>query len=373
MSDTDYVAAVDDSGGIEPLATWNGTPVAGDHPITVLATGVIKSSKLEEFEGRWNDLRLEIKKELACAQLPPIHMRLMWGKDLKKTYRGGPNPYLGTDFEQIKRWYSKSLQIIYDLNREPRTIGFWTFVTKRIDEAARHTRYFQSPEFLAEMLFIRSHSRGKRFKKMYKGYHNRITSPLLPLFANGLPYLNEAMNVADKKTVRLLVDPFGDAHGVDAKDVYSAISTLNQLSQIVSVERVENADDQPICQAVDVVGFTSFRGKMAEFGYINHDVAMMQIYNRFPLKPFSTANLNHIVSRKYPDLASRQMTIHYAIAREHISTVDPTFAVQHMISIEEFYKRAKILAPEDIGVSVLKDSAACADFLANLRNDEDRG
>lgn len=372
MSETDYVAAVDDSGGIEALATWDGTPIAGDHPITVLATGVIKSSKLEEFENRWNDLRLEIQKELTCAQLPPIHMRLMWGKNNNKAYRGAPNPYAGVDFELIKTWYSKSWKIIYDISREPRTLGFWTFTAIRADEARRHTRYFQSPEFMAEMLFIRSHSRGRSFKKMYKGYHNKITSPLLPLFTTGLPYLNEAMNVAGRKTVKLLVDPFGDAHGVDAEDVYSAIANLNQLSQIVSVQKVENADDQPIYQAVDVIGFSVFREKMAEFGHIDPDVAMKEIRNRFPVKPFATANLNHIIGRKYPDLVGRQMTIHYAIAREHISTVNPAFAAEHMINVEEFYEKAKVLTPEDVGISILKDVTVCADFLASLNNDEDR-
>lgn len=372
MSETDYVAAVDDSGGIEALATWNGTPIPGDHPITVLATGVIKSSKLGELESRWNDLRLEIQRELGCAQLPPIHMRLMWGRNNNKAYRGAPNPYAGVDFELIKTWYSKSWKIIYDISREPRTLGFWTFTAIRADEAKRHTRYFQTPEFMAEMLFIRSRSRGRRYKKMYKGYHNRITSPLLPLFTTGLPYLNETMNVVGKKTVKLLADPFGEAHGVDAEDVYSAIATLNQLSQIVSVEKVENADNQPICQAVDVVGFSVFREKMAELGHIDLDVAMQEIRNRFPGKPFATANLNHIVSRKYPDLVGRQMTIHYAIAREHVATVDPAFATKYMISVETFYERTKALAPEDIGVSILNDPTVCADFLASLRNDEDR-
>lgn len=359
--EADYVVAIDDSGGIEPLVKWDGSLVLGDHPITIMAIAVLKRKRLEEFNAEWNGLRLEIQSELGCDMLPPIHMRIMWGKSLKKAYRGALNPYYGSDFEQIKQWYTKALRIIYRFNRDKLGISFWTMSGIRAIDAVRHTTYFESSKFLAEMKFLRNASQG-RYKKMYAHYHKKITSPLLPMLTDSMLYLNQLMIIKGRRTLELLVDPFADSHGVDAVEVYEAINKLVGLSQIAKVERIANADELPVCQAADVIGYSVFRRTMIDKGYIASDPHMFDIFNRFPFKDATKTNLTFRLQGKRIRQNSLSMTILYALARQQIVEDNPEFADEHMISVETFLERVQQLQREDMGVSVLIDANVANNF-----------
>lgn len=118
---TDYVAAFDDSGGIEPLVKWGGEFVPGDHPITVLAFALVRSDLLPAFDEDWLELRHDIKIALGSEQLPPIHLRLMYGRTLPRKYRGKRNPYLDADFQQVQEWLERALKIARKFRLYPKT------------------------------------------------------------------------------------------------------------------------------------------------------------------------------------------------------------------------------------------------------------
>jgi DNA repair ATPase RecN len=184
-----FVAAIDDSGGLEALVDWSGNLISGDQPITVLSMVFIRADRLEELNQKWNELRKSIQNELECNYLPAIHMRLMWGKNLKKAHRRRENAYAQASFKQISSWIYRALEIAYEFNREKA----FSFLTSHIDRRTRSQvlqRYLRNPKFRAEMLFIRENSYGKH-KTMYRKYHNIITSPLLPAMGSLLQHLNE--------------------------------------------------------------------------------------------------------------------------------------------------------------------------------------
>ena len=370
----DYIAAIDDSGGIEPLVKSNGDFVEGYNQITGLTAVFVRADRLEEFNSRWNGLRERIQKELGCDAPPAIHMRLMWGKDLKKMHRRKPNPYVDATFDQIKGWIGAALEIIFDMNRDPRALNYYPLSAVRSEAAERLTRYFSDPFHRAEMEFIKAHSRGS-YKKMYQHYHNRLASPLLPLLTTLLRMLNEAM-LTVRRTIAIDIDQFGDSHGIDAVEVYKVISSVSELQQIASVRRVTDADETPLSQAADVISYLNFRAQSISKGFTKWDADLAELVNPYTdrLRAFTSANLKHRITRR-ENAAVKDYCIHYALARKQIVNDHPKFAEAHLVSVEEFLKRAIEASrePRSGGISVLKDWTVCRTYYDKLVNDEDRG
>jgi hypothetical protein len=107
-----FIFGYDDSGGVEPLLKKDGTPQPGDHPYTLIATVGLNSDLKEEFDFRWTELRSKIGKEIGIDYLPPIHARLMLGKDRPHAYREKPNPYFLTTHEQGVDWILEGFKIL---------------------------------------------------------------------------------------------------------------------------------------------------------------------------------------------------------------------------------------------------------------------
>lgn len=359
----DYVVALDDSGGIEPLVKGDGSFIKGDKEITVLSAIFIRSYRLKRFNQQWNQLRADIQSELHWDYPPPIHMRLMWGKDVKKMYRKKPNPYVHATFEQIQGWVRNALEIIYGFHSDPKMLNYFTIGQERKVLAGGLFRYFSNPKYRAELEFIRAHSRGNR---MHKHYINRIASPLLTLFAQLLPRLDESMR-GSRKTLALEVDQFSDSHGIDAVEVIEAINDLGGLTQIESVTRVLDADEAPLTQAADVISYVDFRGRMIQSGFINHDEAMAKIVQPFTHTRFTKADLDRLIERRHSHWKARVLTIHYAIARQQIAKDNPEFTATHMVSVQEFLDRAiEAMQKGEVGVLILKDWSVCKRYYEEL-------
>jgi hypothetical protein len=348
---SDYVAAFDDSGGVESLANWSGAPIPGNHPLTTLSCVYIKRDVLPSFEADWNGLRGDIQKALNCPYPPPIHMRLMWGKDIaRRSHRKLPNPYAQASFGQIKLWVRRAWEILSDVNQTPRNLAWHSANLNREIESAAQRRYFEHPEHLKEMLFLRRRSRG-----MYRKYHNMITSPLLVLLTQSLIYLNEQMMAAGNMDVACLVDPFGDSHGVDEAEVLETARSISRLQRITSIDRVEDSDLHPLCQAADLIGFTKFRLSMIEQGFMAKDIHLDEVLSGLNFKPFTSANVVHRIGRRYPNSMATALCIHFAVARNRIVECDPDFAERHIVDVDEFYRRAHQMPKGSAGVLILKD------------------
>lgn len=369
----DYVAVIDDSGGVEPLIRWGGDFVSGDHPITCLMALVIEDNLLEEFDAKWLILREKIQTALNTSELPPIHLRLMYGRNLPPKYRGKPNPYLNSNFDQIVDWISEGLEIIKDFNHQRKLA--WVSASKSREIAAEPLKqYWNDPDLVAELHFLKHHSRGIR-KNMGEKYLKKVASPLLPLLTEILLYLHEMMKVFGNKNVSLKVDPFSDAHGLDAKTTFETISTLCNLSNLTSIEVMRDGDELSISQAVDLLGFINFRFTMMQLKHIRNDRIVTELTQRYKMKPLFSANINHIISRKYRNISAITTTIHYAVARRVIEQIDVSFADEYLVSIEELKHRAEEFIKNgamNAGLSILKDPSVCQ-HLIKPQNGEDPG
>jgi hypothetical protein len=351
-----FTVALDDSGGIEPLVKWDGTLIPGDHPITVLMAVMLDNRRKDYLEENWTKLRVKIQRELSLSYLPPIHMRLMWGRNLPKYIkRDLLNPYSKTTFEQIKEWVAEALSIIQALNQSRALACFYSSINREQIVLNKLQPYFSDPRFVAELKFIRAHSRA-RFSKMYRVYHNRIASPLLDPLSRVLPLVNETMRIKGSESTEVLIDSFGDSHGIDSKVVVGIIKERFGLSYLTNIERVF-ADNSVLCQVADVLGFYLFRRELGNMGHIQFDNNLFSLTPKnIMTKRLLDLDMEKLVRQRYPEYNALTLSIHYAIARNALAGVNSEFASKYLVSVDEFYERAKeVHLNRDIGVSILID------------------
>lgn len=340
------VLAFDDSGGIESLCTWDGTPIAGDHPITVLTAFYVDEAALQDFDAAWDAMRADMQTALGIDAPPPIHLRLMWGKSLPRTYRGRPNPFLSASFEQIQAWVARAWAIVQEFV-DRRQAGWFHGVLDRADAGAAMARYYRDPAFRAEMAFLRRHD-----AKLYRGYHRLATSPLLRLYTQAL-FNGERLAAAVGRgtTLRVLVDSFHDAHGIDEEATVRTMLPIAGLRRFESVDRVHDADEHGVIQAADLIGYSRFRTELTSRGAIRRDDALEAILGEDRRgQSITKANLQHLVRRHHRDLGRSALVLNYALARAFVEAHDSSFADLALISVEEFAER---VGDNSIGVSVL--------------------
>jgi hypothetical protein len=361
-----YVAAFDDSGGIEPLIGEFGRFKKGDHPIAAVAYFLLRKDLQEDFDTSWNALRSTIQQRLGCKQLPPIHLRLMYGRTLPDEYRGGWNPYARpdkkpiADFAETCKWLSDAIEIIERFGRYKHAVHWQAYAIQRTEAAASLIRYFNAPASRAEMMFIRQHSEGL-YKNMYKRYHQKLTSVLLPRFVDLLGYLNEDMNIT-KASAELSIDRFKDSSGVDTKGILSTTNSVCQLQNIISMTRVSDADDTPICQAADLLAFLVFRTAMGKHSYIKADEAASTLMRQLNwASRLHNRNTEKYLALRNPSWSVYTHTVHYALARQEIEQSHPTFADEYLVTPSGFLQRVlkgQFLLDTDgkpAGTSVFRD------------------
>lgn len=385
MSEADYVVALDDSGGVEPLVKWGGKFKPGDHPITVMAFLFIKSNHLAEFEDRWIELRKEIQTYLECPDLPPIHLRLMYGRSLPVKYRGKPNPYFvkKPPFEKLVEWLDKGMRILDTFSSRRRVLGTFTLSRSRISAYDSIGRYFAEPQFVAELQFLKENSKGKR-EGMAQKYLNRMVSPLLPLMTEGILFIDEQMRLIGKKSAAVKIDRFAEAHGLDPRNVLNAIDQVSELKHISSIEVMSDSDEHQLSQAVDLVGYLNFRKLMGRDGHIDPDPVATALLNNRLTKHLPSPNLQREVQKRCSKVTpfapnshyAITVPIHYAVARGAVEAVDPDFAREYLVEVSEIKERAKELMKRTrvvAGLSMLKDPSVCAHLLKESKNGDDPG
>jgi hypothetical protein len=350
----------------------------GRSPITTITTLVIRADLINEFDSKWLELRQTIQKALECEHLPPIHLRLMYGKTLPKSYRSKPNAYLQANFEQIISWISQGVKIISHFSQEKYGLSWVRLHNVRRQSAENIIKYVQDPILSAELKFLKQHSYGNR-KDMASRYLKRVASPLLPLIVESLLYLNETVRIAKGSHLNLKIDPFSDSHGLDTKAVFEAINSISRLAYISNAEVMQDTDQVQIAQAADLLGYFHFRSLMASYKHIKADDHLIKISNLYPFKEFSGANIEHIINRRYGKKEGNRyaatVPIHYAVARRIIEQTDKDFADQYMVSIEELKFRAEQYLKAgkiEAGLSILKDPSVCQHLIMNQNGEDPR-
>ncbi len=326
----DYVATIDDSGGIEPLVKWGGIYVPGDHPIACITALLLHTNALDEFDTMWTGLRSKIQEYLQCEELPAIHMRLMYGKNKPQKYRGKLNPYADCDFEKIKEWITEGAKIITHFQNQPQVLHWSTTYELRENLGEGVLRYFSEPQLVAELDFLAKHGKRSAKRSFAQRYLKKMASPLLPLLTRKIIQIDEIMRQLRNKQVLLQVDPFADASGLDAGEILEAINKVFELKHIVGIEVTADSDNVNLAQAADLIGFTSFRKAMIQHNFIKPDAILFEVCNLSTKGPqFVKANYEHITNRRLQQTAGLGVSIHYAVARAAVEEIDPDFTNTH--------------------------------------------
>ncbi len=362
---TDYTAAFDESGGLEPLVKWGGIFIPGRFPITLAAYVIMKNDALPEFNDRWLKLRREIQSALKTEDLPPIHLRLMYGITQPPEHHKKRNPYLDASFEQIQRWIHTSLQIARFFSRRTRVLGIFHSYKIREEHLSSINAYFGDPKMVAELLFLKEHSKGKKRREMARKYLNKAWSPLLPLVTDNFLSVNETMRYIGGKSVAIKVDRFADSHGVDAVEVLRAIQKVSELEFIESIERVDE-DTSNLNQLADLIAFVRFREMMQKHGFIEPDDVLRRLFNHSKFEKFILPKQDALVYKRHPQSRLISQPIHYAVARRMIEEADEEFAETHMVTVDAFSQRIRAIKGQASGISILKDSAVCSHLVGAL-------
>lgn len=363
----DYVATIDDSGGIEPLVKWGGIYVPGDHPLACITALLLRTDALDEFNAMWTGLRGEIQEYLQCEELPAIHMRLMYGRNKPRRYRGRLNPYTDCDFEKIKEWIAEGAEIITHFQKQPQVLHWSTTYGLRENLSEGVLKYFSDPQLVAELNFLAKHGKRSAKRSFAQRYLKKMASPLLPLLTRKIIQIDEIMRQLRSKQVLLQVDPFADASGLDAGEILEAINKVFELKHIAGIEVMADSDDVNLAQAADLIGFTSFRQAMVQHSFIEPDGILFEVCKLGVKGPqFVKANYEHIANRRLQQSAGLGVSIHYAVARAAVEEIDSDFVSTHMLKVTEFYEQARIAKSKHNGYSILKEKTRLV-----IRNGED--
>jgi len=357
-----YIAALDDSGGIEPLLDWNGNFIEGAHPITSLSALIIKESARAEFDRKWNRLRLKIQRQLGCEVLPPIHLRIMYGRTLPKRYRGRDNPYLNADFENILGWIEDAYRLIWTFGRKTETLVWRTKSRTRRQLADMIVGVHENPQYKAELQFLKENSKSKRTKNMGLRYYKRTVSPLILIMLEMFLNISEIVSEVKGKVVNFIIDPFEDAHGVDTGEIIDVFRSTDGIDNIGTVTRADNADEVPLVQAADLIGFMMFRKSLFEFRGEELDPLLDNIYRKYEFSLPDLAKVDRRIERKFKHVMERFQVVRYLLAKQQIDKVAPKFSEKYMIDADEAYRRMKQARSDTNakGILILKDQSVCS-------------
>ncbi|WP_157202673.1 DUF3800 domain-containing protein [Calidithermus chliarophilus] len=353
MRRADYFVAIDESGGIEALVDWNGAFIEGDHPVSLICAILLRAEALSSFSNEWLALQKTIAEQLRLDSLPPIHLRLMYGRKLPPKYRGKPNPYLGSNFNDIVGWIDQGFAILRKYNLKQDLSIIFNQNTRQ-NLANNLLRYFQDDFFKREMQALRRLAGSKA----YKAYHNAAFSSLLPLLLMTIFTINKQLYHFGHKTGHIWIDPSESSRGIDVLTTFEVMRSRQQL-QYITVERIQNSDDNPLVQAADLVGFFLFRRYLMQYRRergLDHssDPVMEALLSKHPFRSHSRFNPGAAARRENHHLLSQ--VLHYEMAYRALHQVNPDIARNHLITIDEFIERQRMaLRSKAAGISVLKN------------------
>lgn len=329
----DYIIALDDSGGVEPLLNRCGNFHLTKKPMVVLCAYGVQSNLVESFNGEWNELRTHIKRKLRADFLPPIHMRVMYGKSLASHIRGHPNPYIEADFhDQILKWifYAKFLMRDYSFYEghhiDQMYLGHREAFHSAFCQLMTRTKLWKDLRYL------------KRTRPSYYEFAlSRLSSPLPKVLALQLGLLNEILKESRKSAV-VVFDSFDASKGVTERTVQEVVSRLG-FTQIRQLQRVENSDQIPLVQAADVFAWHVNRTSLMMQNKMEHDPNILPVMFDSVSTAAWTANHNWD-QHQFVRSIHQQLILQYAIFRESVLATKKVRALAPLlVSNEEFEAR----------------------------------
>jgi hypothetical protein len=349
-----FKIAIDESGGIEPVINFKTfQPHINPQQTHCFVGAAILDSELEEdFNRDWTILRQQIANELSLESLPPIHMCLMWGKQLPRKHKGSPNPYLGASQKQILEWVERILRLSQTYANKQNGIKFLFMSHERASLAESLMRYYNHPNFATEARFLK-----EKFIKAYKQYHLVATSPLIESLGSLVFYLNFFLSNYPAKGI-LQIDNCQDTTGFDLLTVFQQFKQKGRLAFIEDIKTLENMNttyaDSPLMQLVDVKTYL-YNKSITSNG---SDTVVARLHKDYPEPRKHTVKHKEIKYARFSrnnrrSLSNDILLIRYELARKRAIEIAPSLN-EYLIDLEEFEQRSKDLSQISIGLSVLK-------------------
>ena len=270
LEGADYLIALDDSGGIEPLLNASGNLQATRSSIALISAYGLPFKYVRDFDRDWNELRTHIKQELNASFLPPIHMRVMYGRELDLKLRGHPNPYKSADFhKQILPWIKYATYLIGHYSHGEQHHIDQLYFGDRHEIFSLFTTTMTRTKLWKDLRYLR-----RTRKKSYKFALSRLSNPLPRLLAFQLGLLNETLKNMDETAV-VVVDNFEASQGVSAQTVQQVVTRLG-FTQIKRIHRGTVSDNVPLIQAADILAWYTNRNetKMRNGSKLDDDLIM---------------------------------------------------------------------------------------------------
>lgn len=328
----DYVIAIDDSGGIEPLLSSDGNYHVSKQTIFLLGAYGIPLSTYLDFNFDWNELRTQIKLDLSATCLPPIHMRLMYGKTLPEKHGVLLNPYRHADFaEQIMPWlnYAKALMFYYSTGRGP--IVEQQYVGPRYAFYSEFCKIMTRTKLWKDLRYLKKH-----YKAGYRFAVSRLSSPIPRTLGRLLGLINEHLRL-EGKTAIIIYDKFNVSQGVTDATVDEVINRLG-FSHIVATYKVDSSDNVPLVQATDVYAYTMHRMNLGIRGDISTDSNLVPFHLESHPMAFEANKRwdNHLFENDW----HKQMLLQYAILREGAALAKNGKTLYPLlVTVDEFAER----------------------------------
>lgn len=351
-----YVVGIDESGRPESLVDRFGVPRPAPGDFVVVAAIAVREDLLADFERRWNRLRGQIQAELGLVELPPIHLRLMWGKALPSK----DNPYHGHEdkFDRMQLWIRRAVELLSTFQSNTGGLGVYADLRPRSDMIREFGPYYTDPSFAPEVDYLVRTSKALK-KNPYKAFHNLATNPVVRLLVTILWYLNDRIGTVSGTNLRVLVDRFAGATGINASEVLQASRELAGLSTISSMEPIPDYGGSPICQAADLVAYTLNRYAQERFDRRPPDLQFRKISTAVigQLTGLQGERLHHPLPITL-EATVNSICIAYALARNAAHQRAPEFADANLVLPEEFHRRAVArLGTDSTGISAITDEA----------------
>ena len=342
-------------------------PVPSSKHAACIAGVMIRKDRYPSFCECWQELCAEIAQDLGVESVA-IHLYQMYGRRLPKENQGRPNPFANKEgnpklpFEKTVLYLKRAAEIFrsYANEKDTATSPTWGLTPNEFFKGTME--YFCDPQFFAEMRFIREHRHRRRRPTVYSRYIRKAFSILLPNWSQLIMRFDQLLFLTRQSTAELIVDGFHAVEGATRRDHLETVRRVVGLDYITSIRRSTSLADEPLLQLADLVAYVGRRNFEAENCIGTRDEHALAIYGCTVGTGFDKkriARLETGLNMRKKNWKAAALTLRYTLARKHAEQVDPEFVQKHLVSEEEFYRRAEAFYKQPTrggtGISVLKD------------------
>lgn len=321
-----YKVYIDDSGTDGVLFKLDGTPCPNPQPYAVVGGILVPQVHEASMKNAWDDLRSTIASTLQLNELPPIHMRLMWGTSRPKNIRAGvPNPYLLATKEQIKGWVEDALSIL-DRFRRSRGLLHFGFGDTKARLASNYADYFAGDLWRREYAAIAAAS-----TDVLEAFHNAAANPLPEMLAHSVFYLDQLVAQQTMRSACITYDRNPSAKGFGISAAMEAIKQRGILRTIRSLDVGDHMTDV-LLQAADVVAYRMFRSGLEKVRE-QVDEVFSDWRQRFPMVGGGWEHTDRV--------HLEASVVRYDVARRAAREVDANVVDTLFVDVDEFRRRAR--------------------------------